>query len=90
MGLRSAPAAPWRREAGPWPRSRRRRWVRPDDLASMTSMFAAIPSLPRAELARLVTRMINRMDEIDGDTDADNTGEDDEDTHDHEKEDRYD
>ena len=35
----------------------------------MSSMFAAIPSLPRAELARLTERMIDRMDEIDGDPD---------------------
>jgi hypothetical protein len=64
--------------------------VRPDDLASVTSMFAAIPSLPRAELARLTTRMIDRMDEIDGDPEAEITGEDDEDSHDREKEDCHD
>ena len=46
-------------------------------------MFAAIPSLPRAELSRLTTRMIDRMDEIDGDPDLEGGG-DDEDTHDQE------
>lgn len=31
--------------------------------------LAMIPSLPRPVLSRLVTRMIERMDEIDGDPD---------------------
>lgn len=53
----------------PWRRARVRRWCRPDDLAGMVSLFAVIPSLPRAELARLTERMIDRMDEIDGDLD---------------------
>ena len=35
----------------------------------MPSILATIPSLPRAELARLTERMIDRMDEIDGDPD---------------------
>ncbi|MBW6522528.1 hypothetical protein KZ810_03375 [Sphingomonas sp. RHCKR47] len=52
----------------------------------MTTMFAAIPSLPRAELARLTERMIDRMDEIDGDPDLEHLREDDEDTHDREQE----
>ena len=76
-------------EPHPWPRCRRRRWLRPDDLASVSTMFATIPSLPRAELARLTTRMIDRMDEIDGDPDAEFTGEDDEDNHDREWETRH-
>lgn len=80
LSVTSSPGAPAR---GPWPRIRRRRWVRPDDIASVTGMFAAIPSLPRAELARLTTRMIDRMDEIDGDPDLE-CGGDDEDTHDQE------
>ncbi|MEJ8631446.1 hypothetical protein P0F65_19930 [Sphingomonas sp. I4] len=32
-------------------------------------MLATIPSLPRAELARITERLIDRMDELDGDTD---------------------
>ncbi|WP_206378728.1 hypothetical protein [Sphingomonas paucimobilis] len=53
-------------------------------------MFAAIPSLPRAELARLTERMIDRMDEIDGDPDLEHLLEDDEDGNDCEKEQAYD
>ena len=30
-------------------------------------LLASVPSLPRAILARLTTRMIERMDELDGD-----------------------
>jgi hypothetical protein len=56
----------------------------------MRAMFAAIPSLPRAELARLTEHMINRIDEIDGDPDLEHLLEDDEDGHDHEKEEAYD
>lgn len=50
------------------PHQRRRRrpaWARPNGLAGTSSMFAAIPSLPRAELSRLTQRMIDRMDDID-------------------------
>ncbi len=54
----------------PWPRSRRRAWTRPNDLASAPALFAAIPSLPRHELSRLTVAMIDRMDELDGDPDA--------------------
>lgn len=70
MGQLSAPRPSWRRAAGPWPRSVRRPWVRPNDLAGMSQLLAAIPSLPRAELARLTACMIDRLDEIDGDPDA--------------------
>ena len=35
----------------------------------LTDLLAIIPSLPRPLLGRLVTRMIDRMDEIDGDPD---------------------
>lgn len=81
---------PRRRSAQPWPRINRRRWSRPNDLAGMASMFAAIPSLPRAELARLTERMIDRMDEIDGDPDLEHLLQDDEDTHDREQEEAHD
>ncbi len=53
-----------------WRRRRRVRWTQPGKLASPAAMLAAIPSLPRARLARLTTRMIDRMEEIDGDADA--------------------
>lgn len=42
------------------------RAYQPDPL---DTLLAAIPSLPRPILARLVARMIERMDEIDGDAD---------------------
>lgn len=32
-------------------------------------VLSAIPSLPRAELARIAERMIDRLDELDGDPD---------------------
>lgn len=69
MGQLSTTPASRRRRPQPWPRSGHRRWMRPNDVASVTRLFTAIPSLPRAELSRLVTRMIDRMDEIDGDPD---------------------
>jgi len=70
MGQLSAHRPSWRRAAGPWPRSIRRPWVRSNDLPGMSQLLAAIPSLPRAELSRLTTRMIDRLDELDGDPDA--------------------
>lgn len=84
----SPAAAPRRRER--WRRVRLRRWCRPDDLAGAGALFAAIPSLPRAELARLTERMIDRMDEIDGDPDLERTFEDDEDGYDAEQEEAHD
>lgn len=85
----TTPAATPRRRPR-WRRPRRRQWSRPSDLVGMRAMFAAIPSLPRAELARLTEHMINRIDEIDGDPDLEHLMEDDEDGHDHEKEEAYD
>lgn len=38
-------------------------------LPDLAAMFAVIPSLPRPLLARLTARLIDRMDEIDGDPD---------------------
>jgi hypothetical protein len=52
-------------------------------------MLAAIPSLPRAELARLTMRMIDRMDDIDGDPDLEHLRDDDEDGYDREREQAY-
>ncbi len=89
MGQLAAPSSLWRRSPGPWPRSRRRRWLRRDDLAGVATMFAAIPSLPRAELSRLTTQMIDRMDEIDGDPNLEHLADDDEDTHDSEQEENH-
>jgi hypothetical protein len=37
--------------------------------------LAVIPSLPRSVLSRLVARAIERLDEIDGDADAEQTGD---------------
>lgn len=80
----SSPATLLPRRRSRWRRLRRRAWARPNDLAGMTAMFAAIPSLPRCELARLTERMIDRMDEIVGDPDLEDTREDDEDGYDRE------
>ena len=90
MGQTSTTWHSHRRATHPWPRASRRRWVRPNDLIGMTSLFTAIPWLPRAELARLAERMINRMDQIDGDPDLEDLREDDEDTHDREQEEAHD
>ncbi|MEG8041321.1 hypothetical protein QP164_00240 [Sphingomonas sp. LR59] len=89
MGQLSATAIQTRRSARPWTRSRRRAWLRPNDLASSSRLFAAIPSLPRAELARLTMQMIDRMDDIDGDPDLEHLRDEDEDNHDHEREQAY-
>lgn len=70
--------------AAPWRRSLRRPWPRPRDPASEAYLLATIPSLPRPVLARLAERMIDRMDEIDGDPDTEVTFEDDEDGSDRE------
>jgi hypothetical protein len=53
-----------------WRRRKRARWTRGDKLASPAAMFSAIPSLPRAKLARLTNRLLDRVDDIDGDGDA--------------------
>ncbi len=91
MGMPVATAAgltsfnrPWRR------RQPRQAWSRQDTRAPVSIMLAAIPSLPRAELAQLTMRMIDRMDDIDGDPDLEHLREDDEDGHDHEREQAYD
>jgi hypothetical protein len=74
---------PWRR------RQPRQAWSRQDTRAPVNIMLAAIPSLPRAELAQLTMRMIDRMDDIDGDPDLERLRDDDEDSHDHEREQAY-
>lgn len=89
MGQQSASLPSWRRVAEPWRRSMRRRWIRPNDPASVMRMLGMLPSLPRHQLARLTMIMIDRMDEIDGDPDLEHLREDDEDTHDREQEQAY-
>lgn len=71
MGHLQQPARPAARPAWQWRRRRHRRWIRTDDLPSATRLFSAIPSLPRATLSRLTDRLIDRMDELDGDPDGD-------------------
>jgi hypothetical protein len=39
------------------------------EAAPLDLLLASVPSLPRAILARLTARMIERLDELDGDTD---------------------
>lgn len=41
----------------------------------LPAMLATIPSLPRPVLSRLVARMIDRIDELDGDTDIEANGD---------------
>ena len=60
----------------PWRRTRRRPWAQPGDLTAASFLFAAIPSLPRAELERLAERVIETMDELDGDPDVEDGDED--------------
>jgi hypothetical protein len=70
MGMMHPAPRTGHRTGSPWPRRQRRRWVRGDDAATVGQMLAVIPSLPRAELSRLTERLIDRMDELDGDADA--------------------
>lgn len=53
----------------PWRRRRHRKWARLGSRPVPEMLLSAIPSLPRAVLARLTERMIDRIDEIDGDPD---------------------
>jgi hypothetical protein len=88
MGLMHPIRRAGHRTGSPWPRRRRREWARRNDAVTLGQLLAAIPSLPRAELARLTEQLIDRMDEIDGDIDledddpaggsADDVGEEDE------------
>ena len=59
----------------PWRRTRRRPWAQPGDLDAASFLFAAIPSLPRAELERLAERVIETMDDLDGDPDVEANGD---------------
>lgn len=75
MGHAAVTPPPSANRAMPWRRSRRRPWHRLDRLASPHAVLATIPSLPRAELARITERLIDRMDELDGDSDVELNGD---------------
>lgn len=68
---RSAPCQPRRRRI----RSKRRDTRLPQPLPSLAALLTVIPSLSRAELGRLVHRMIGHMDDMDGDTDLEPNGD---------------
>ncbi|GFZ89619.1 MULTISPECIES: hypothetical protein [Sphingobium] len=55
-----------------WRRRRDRRAVQP--VPTLAALLTVIPSLSRPELGRLVQRMIDRMDEMDGDPDLEQEG----------------
>lgn len=48
----------------------------PIEMVPLDVMLSAIPSLPRPILARLTAKMIDRMDELDGDPDLEDGDED--------------
>ena len=73
-----------------WRSARYRRWAPQKDLNSAATLLAIIPSLPRPALARLTERLVDRMDEIDGDPDLEDAREAWEDDHDQEKEGAHD
>ena len=75
MGMMHPAPRTGHRTGSPWPRRQRRRWVRGDDVATAAQLLASIPSLPRAELSRLTERLIDRMDELDGDPDIEVNGD---------------
>lgn len=49
-----------------WPPRRSRKWARLGTRQAPDVMLSAIPSLPRAVLARLTEKMIDHVVEIDG------------------------
>ena len=56
-----------------WRRRRDRRTVQP--VPTLAALLTVIPSLSRPELGRLVHRMIEHMDEMEGDTDLEPNGD---------------
>lgn len=77
-----APAPRPRSRTTPRPHRVRRSWARQQP--ALATLLAPLPSLPRPVLARLAARMIDRLDDIDGDADMEDAREDDEDGHDRE------
>lgn len=74
LPLLSPPPPPFNESR--WRRRQRVRSTRPDTrLLPAEAVLAAIPSFPRPVLARLTERMIDRMDEIDGDADIEPNGD---------------
>ncbi len=61
---RHAPRRSWRRDRRRSPHG-----------AQLEAMLTVLPSLPRPALARLVQRVIDRMDDMDGDPDLDWNGD---------------
>ncbi|KKW92944.1 hypothetical protein [Sphingobium chungbukense] len=65
--------------SAPIPRVTRRRRLRrdkrqPQPVPTLAALLTVIPSLSRAELGRLVQRMIDHMDQMDGDPDLEQEG----------------
>jgi len=56
-----------------WRRRRDKR--QPQPVPTLAALLTVIPSLSRPELGRLVQRMIDRMDEMDGDNDLEPNGD---------------
>lgn len=79
MASRPAHPQPWPRQSGR--KAHRRRSARPWAITGpemAQAMLSALPSLPRATLARITERLIDRMDELDADPDAEPDDEDEE------------
>lgn len=74
---RNRGVAPSRRAA---PKRDRRRWRRLAIITGPELVLSALPSYPRPVLERMASRIIDRLDEIDGDADS-------EDSHDREHQD---
>ncbi|MBX9620304.1 MAG: hypothetical protein A4S12_07595 [Proteobacteria bacterium SG_bin5] len=84
MAQALSPSARGASHIKPWRRPRHRPWATGIDTSVIALLFGAIPSLPRPVLARLTERLIDRLDELDGDADLESRTEDDEDSHDQE------
>lgn len=58
------------------PKRDRRRWHRMVRLSPPEALLAAIPSYPRPMLERMADRIIDRLDQIDGDVDLEDDDDD--------------
>lgn len=76
MAYPSASSLPRSDGTRAWRRTRHRPWTRVSDITRLERLLAHIPSLPRASLSRLTTRLIERMDQIDGDPDLEGVHDD--------------